>query len=94
MGDDEEIIFKAHPESVKSIYCSPNNPRIFCTGAEDGFCKMWDRRTLEATIALNKCSDEVVMSIDALKFMPPNHSELLWRAKFSPERTGHRFIYT
>ncbi|EJD75284.1 hypothetical protein LOAG_17541 [Loa loa] len=155
-------MFPAHQDDVNAICCSKINPHIFCSGSDDGLCKMWDTRLVGSTnlpvgvfaghrdgityidchgndrYILTNSKDQTVKIWDLRRFsssdaekvtlnavrrqrwdyryqqIPPvfqsvgplqgdgslltfrGHSvqHTLIRAKFSPEQTGFRFVYT
>uniref|UniRef100_A0A0R3RW85 WD_REPEATS_REGION domain-containing protein n=1 Tax=Elaeophora elaphi TaxID=1147741 RepID=A0A0R3RW85_9BILA len=155
-------MFPAHKDDVNAICCSKVNPDIFCTGSDDGLCKVWDIRLVGSTrlpvgvfaghrdgityidshgndrYILTNSKDQSIKIWDLRRFssssaekvtlnavrkqrwdyryqqIPPifqsvgplqgdgslltfrGHSvqHTLIRTKFSPERTGFRYIYT
>ncbi|CAG9531114.1 unnamed protein product [Cercopithifilaria johnstoni] len=155
-------MFPAHKDDVNAICCSKVNPHIFCSGSDDGLCKVWDIRLLGSAkgpvgvfaghrdgityidshgndrYILTNSKDQSIKIWDLRRFsssnaekvtlnavrkqrwdyryqqIPPifqsvrplqgdgslltfrGHSvqHTLIRAKFSPERTGFRYIYT
>uniref|UniRef100_A0A915Q1Q4 Uncharacterized protein n=1 Tax=Setaria digitata TaxID=48799 RepID=A0A915Q1Q4_9BILA len=155
-------MFQAHQDDVNAIYCSKSNPHVFCSGSDDGLCKVWDIRLVGSTslpvgvfaghrdgityidghgddrYVLTNSKDQTIKIWDLRRFsssdaekvtlnavrrqrwdyryqhIPPifqsvgplegdgslltfrGHSvqHTLIRAKFSPERTGFRYVYT
>ncbi|VDN06913.1 unnamed protein product [Thelazia callipaeda] len=39
-------LFQAHEGDVNAIHCMSQDPNIFCSGGDDGLCKVWDIRIL------------------------------------------------
>ncbi|VDK68896.1 unnamed protein product [Litomosoides sigmodontis] len=155
-------VFPAHKDDVNAICCSKANPHVFCSGGDDGLCKVWDIRLVGSTripvgvfaghcdgityidshgndrYVLTNSKDQSIKIWDLRRFsssnaekatlnavrkqrwdyryqqIPPifrsarplqgdgslltfrGHSvqHTLIRAKFSPERTGFRYVYT
>uniref|UniRef100_A0A8R1TJU8 DDB1- and CUL4-associated factor 11 n=1 Tax=Onchocerca volvulus TaxID=6282 RepID=A0A8R1TJU8_ONCVO len=155
-------MFQAHQDDVNAICCSKTNPYVFCSGSDDGLCKVWDTRLVGNTTLpvgifaghrdgityidahgndryiLTNSKDQTIKIWDLRRFSSRDAEKVtlnavrrqrwdyryqhipqifhsvgplegdgslltfrghsvqhtLIRAKFSPERTGFRYVYT
>ncbi|VDM91887.1 unnamed protein product [Litomosoides sigmodontis] len=72
--------------------------RYICATTVGGAITIWDSRRFSQNSLFNVQQEEAIQrggaySNIALKMEGQNTLEIFWRAKFSPEGTGHRYIY-